>query len=96
MGPLLFLIFINDLVKSSTVLNFKLFVDDTSIHLSDLDENNLFNVMNVKIVKVCNWLLANRLALNIDITVYLLFAGKKSMPNSNDTYIFNRAISRKI
>ena len=95
MGPLLFLIFINDLVKSSTVLNFNLFADDTSIYLSDLDENNLFNVMNVELAKVCNWILANRLALNIDKTVYLLFAGKKSVSNSNEIYMFNNAISRK-
>ena len=65
-GPLLLLIFINDLVKSSTVLNFNLFASDTSIYFSDLEENNLFNVMNLELVKVCNWILANRLALNVD------------------------------
>ena len=95
MGPLLFLMFISDLVKSSTVLIFNLFADDTSIYLSDLDENILFNVMNVELAKICNWILANRLTLNIDKTVYLLFAGKKSVSNSNEIYMFNNAISRK-
>ena len=37
MGPLLFLIFINYIVKSSTILKFNLFADDTSIYLSDSD-----------------------------------------------------------
>ena len=77
MGPLLFLIFINNFEKSSTVLNFNWVADDTSIYLSDLDENNISNVMNVELVKVCNWIIANTLALNIDKTTYLHFAGKK-------------------
>ena len=33
--------------------------------------------MNAKLVKFCNWMLTNKLALNIDKTVYLLFPGKK-------------------
>jgi len=51
--------------------------------------------MNVELAKVCNWILANRLALNIDKIVYLLFAGKKSVSNSNEIYMFNNAIRRK-
>ena len=95
MGPLLFLIFINDIVKSSTILKFNLFADDTSIYLSDSDEHNLYNVMDVELRKVCNWILANRLALNVDKTVYLLFSGKKSVSNNNQIYMFDSAISRK-
>ena len=72
-----------------------MFADETSIYLSDLYENDLFNVMNSELVKVCNWILANRLTLNIDKTVFLLFEGKKSVSNSNEFYMFNNVLSRK-
>ena len=78
LGPLLFLVFIIDIVKSSSRLKFNLFADDTSIYLSDGRLSTLYNVMNFELDKVCNWLLANRLALNVDKTVYLLFSGKKT------------------
>ena len=88
MEPLLFLIFTYDFVKSSTVLNFILFADNTSIYFSDLDGSNLFNVMNVELVKVCNWILASRLTLNIDKTVHFLFAGEKSVSKINEIYMY--------
>ena len=75
--PLLFLIIINDFAKSSSLLKLILFSDDTSIYLSDCNECNLYNVMNAELVKVCKLILANKLTLNIDKTVYLLFSGKK-------------------
>ena len=49
-GPLLFLIFINDIFKSSSQLNFSLLADDTSIYISDCNELNLYNVMNTELV----------------------------------------------
>jgi len=66
-------------VKSSSQLKLNLFADDTSIYLSDIHLSNLYNVMNFELDKVCHWLLANRLALNVDKTVYLLFSGRKNL-----------------
>ena len=77
LAHLLFLFFINHTVKSSSLLKFNLFADDTSIYLSDCNESHLNNVISAELVKVCNWILANKLALNFDKTVYLLFSGKK-------------------
>ena len=45
-GPLHFLMFVNDNVKSSSRMNFNLFANDTSIYLLDCDELNLYNIMN--------------------------------------------------
>ena len=54
-----------------------MFADDTSLYLSDCNEFNPYSIMNAEIVKVCTWILANKLALNVDETAYLLFSDKK-------------------
>ena len=45
-GPLMFLIYINDIVKSSSLLNFTLYADDTSVHLASSDVNSLICTVN--------------------------------------------------
>ena len=70
--PLLFLIYINDLQNASTILKFILFADDTNIFLSDKDIKTLFCTLNSELKKVNQWLLYNRLTLNVDKTKYTL------------------------
>ena len=73
LGPLLFLIYVNDLPKVSKVMQFYLFADDTSIYF---DSNNLVylqKIVNRELKKIKKWLEANRLALNIDKTNYVIF-----------------------
>ena len=73
LGPLLFLIFINDLPKVSKFLNFYLFADDTNIYYESFDLLNIQKIVNRELRKVRKWLEANRLALNIDKTNFALF-----------------------
>ena len=73
LGPLLFLIFINDLPKVSKFLNFYLFADDTNIYYESSDLLNIQKIVNRELRKVCKWLEANRLALNINKTNFVLF-----------------------
>ena len=72
-GPLLFLIFINDLPKVSKFLNCHLFADDTNIYYESSDLLNIQKTVNRDLRKVRKWLEANRLALNIDKTNFVLF-----------------------
>ena len=71
-GPLLFLIFINDLPKVSKFPNFYLFAYDTNIYYESSESKYTKNV-NRELQKVRKWLEANRLALNIDKTNFVLF-----------------------
>ena len=95
LSPLLFLVFINDLVNCSSLISFNLFADDTCISLSDSNLNNLYNNLNRELVKVGNWISANHLSLNISKTVYLLFSGKKKIPHLPILYLHNEPIQQK-
>ena len=73
LGPLLFLLHINDLPNCSDKLAFHLLTDDTNIHLSSNNINDMQSILNRELKHVTQWLYANRLSLNIDKTNYVLF-----------------------
>ena len=73
LGPLLFLLCISDLPKCSDKLTFHVFADDTNIHLSSNNINDMQSILNRELKHVTQWLYANRLSLNIDKTNYVLF-----------------------
>ena len=54
LGPILFLIYINDVHKSSEILKFHLFADDTSTFYSQKDLRNVEMTLNNELAKVTN------------------------------------------
>ena len=64
LGPLLFLIFINDLPQATDFLTL-LFADDTTFQISDTDTDSLFRNANFELEKVSEWFKANTLTLNV-------------------------------
>ena len=64
LGPLLFLIYINDIHNSSAKLSFYLFADDTSLLYADTDLKSLEKTVNSELLKVSDLLNANKLTLN--------------------------------
>ena len=73
LGPLLFLIYINDLPNVSKVLSFFLYADDTHIYYESVNITKLRNKSVKELVKVKSWLGINRLALNIEKTNFVVF-----------------------
>ena len=73
LGPLLFLIYINDLPNTSKLLNFHLFADDTHIYHESSTLKSLELVMNKELKKISTWLIVNRLSLNVKKTNFVLF-----------------------
>ena len=65
LGPLLFLIYINDITKVSDLFNIFMFVDDTNLFLSDSCLTNLADKINNELVKISTWFKVNKLSLNI-------------------------------
>ena len=73
LGPLLFLIYINDLPNVSKKLTFYLFADDTNIYCESKNVSDLMRTVNKELRSVKKWLDANKLSLNIDKTNYIIF-----------------------
>ena len=59
LGPLFFILYINDLPKASKLTELLLFADDTSIFLSHSNPNYLENVLNDKLLNIDVWLRCN-------------------------------------
>ena len=74
LGPLLFQIYINDIVRSSNIVKFRLFADDTTI-FAPINTNNMetANIINMELEKNITWLKLNKLSLNISKTKLCLF-----------------------
>ena len=73
LGPLLFLIFITDLPSVSKFLTFYLFADDTNIYFESPELSKIEKVVNRELGEVRKWLEANRLALNVHKTNFVIF-----------------------
>ena len=80
LGPLLFLIYINDLPKVSKKLTFFLFADDTNIYYESSGILEIQKTVNKELKEVRKWLDANRLALNIEKTNFVLFHSPRNKP----------------
>jgi len=76
LGPLLFLIYINDL-PSATNFYIKLFADDTFLCTQNTDLKALETEVNFELKKVYEWLASNKLTLNISKSKFMIFSNKK-------------------
>ena len=94
LSPLLFLLFINDFINCSSILNFNLFVDDTSLYLRKNSLSDLFDTLNHELVKIAAWITSNKLSLNVDKTVYLLFSGRRKIDFCPPVNLFGKQIER--
>ena len=83
LGPLLFLVYINDITNTSKTLKFILFADDTNIFYSHENLEILFNTLNTEIDKVSQWFICNKLSLNISKTNFIRFKPTASQNNYN-------------
>ena len=77
LGPLLFLLYINDLPNISEKLQFFLFADDTNIYYESNDLKEIEKTVNDELKKLTLWLNVNRLALNVGKTNFVIFRSSK-------------------
>ena len=72
LGPLLFLIYINDIANCSEMLSFRIFADDTNIFFSSSDPSHLETVLNQELLKTKEWCDINKLSINLKKTNYMI------------------------
>lgn len=98
LGPILFLIYINDLCNVSNILKFILFADDTNIFCSGKNINNLCSLVEKELFKVNEWFKLNKLSLNVSKTNFIIFSRKSISNNvslSINSYPLTRVYSTK-
>ena len=91
LGPLLFIIYANDLPNVWKRLKFYLFADDSSIYCDGDTLTNLAKIVNKELKLVKRWLDVNRLSLNISKTNYII-SHSSTMKIPEDT---SKKIGRK-
>ena len=73
LGPLLFILYINDFSKASDLLFSILFADDTSVFMEGTAYSSIIKDMNTELEKVDKWLKSNKLSVNIKEAHYMMF-----------------------
>ena len=73
LGPLLFLIYINDITNASQLGHFILFADDTNIFVTGKTEEEAYSRANQVLSAVNDYMISNLLHINLSKSVYMLF-----------------------
>ena len=92
LGPILFLVYINDFPKISNILKCILFADDTTLSASGDDLYKLTNDFNTELLKIESWTSANRLSINLEKTHAMLFSKLKKRVNYQQKIIFKGSV----
>ena len=95
LGPLLFLLYINDLAFVSPKLFAVLFADDSNFFCTGKDLPSLINTVNNELKYVVEWLNANKMSLNVDKTHFMIFHSKgKKIHCDENVQIMGNIISK--
>ena len=73
LGPLLFIVYVNDLSTASHNLFSILFADDTSVFMKGESINEVIHMLNIELHKITVWLESNKLTLNVVKSHFMIF-----------------------
>ena len=96
LGPLLFIIYINDLPYVSSLTQSLLFADDTSIFCYHKDANHLVSIVNNELAKIVNWLKVNKLSLNLTKTNFMIFHPRQKKVNVNVPLTLENTVIKQV
>ena len=94
LGPLLFILYINDLAEVSDTLHTILFADDTTVTIEGKNEAELINILNTELQKLNCWLKANKLTINVSKSHFMVFHRGKRKLGVNNPSLNNIALKR--
>ena len=92
LGPLLFILYINDLSNISESLTSILFADDTTVIVESDSVSDAIALMNLELIKLNIWLQANKLTLNTTKTHYMVFDRGRKQSGNNLLTLNNKSI----
>ena len=93
LGPLLFLVCINDLPLVSNIFDMLMYADDTTLYCN-INQNVTAEVINGELLKINQWLGANKLSLNVSKTKFMVFHTHNRSVSYPDLQINGNKIER--
>lgn len=95
LGPLLFILYVNDLLANSPEGEIVSFADDTALITTGKSWLDVEEKTNCQLNEVADWLALNKLSLNIDKTVFITFGNYcNSVPETMKIAIKNKDVKR--
>ena len=96
LGPLLFLLYINDIQNCSNIISNILFADDTTIFYSHACLKTLNQTLQEEINKIAVWLNINKLSINTEKTKFIVFRSsrRKKQEHNITIYLNNKIIEQ--
>ena len=96
LGPLLFLIYVNDIQNAAPSVSTRLFADDTNVFLANKDCTKLIEMVTETLSQLKIWFESNKLTLHIGKTTFTIFHARKQCNHTCDeSFYFNSTRIRK-
>ena len=96
LGPLLFILYINDIENCSDIISLVLYADDTNAFYSNSCLKTLSSTIQNELDKVVQWLNANKLSINASKTKIVIFKCKNKSLDSQITIKINNDIIKQV
>ena len=93
LGPILFLLYINDLPRSCSLTSI-IYADDTNLFVTGRNIEECINKINTNSLRLLDWIHSNKLSLNLDKTQYIVFSKRKTPPTQHKLLIDGHIIQR--
>ena len=95
LGPLLILLYVNDLKNASSVLVPIMFADDTNLFYTHSNIPKLFSLMNEELASINQWFTSHKLSLNVTKTKYS-FSHKPSKKDDIPLMVLKLTVSNHV
>ena len=94
LGPLLFILYINDMPEVSFLADYIFYADDANIIITADNVNEVKIKVNTVLQKIGNWVVKNGLKLNIKKTKYMVFTNRRNLDKDLNISLNNIKIER--